>query len=146
MKQISKETMTISLKYISILARFLFQGKKDGPDGNPKVTPPLFPPRLWSVHDQNKESIPRTSNHAEGWHNRFQYLVGRKHVGFNALVQELHKEQKSVDSEIRKIRYGKKSNGKTAKKSVKSRSIESIMENRSDYTRKELFEALGFNM
>ncbi|KAF0761068.1 Uncharacterized protein FWK35_00007573 [Aphis craccivora] len=37
--------------------------------------------------------IPRTSNHAEAWHRRWNELVGRAHIGLFTLIKELQKEQ-----------------------------------------------------
>ena len=38
--------------------------------GAPRFTPPLFPPEIWSVYQNNQEGYPRTQNKVEAWHRR----------------------------------------------------------------------------
>ena len=50
----------------------------------------------------------RTNNASEGWHNRFQTLVGKSHPSFYSFLKELQKEQASVEYVLRELSLGKK--------------------------------------
>ncbi|CAG8745722.1 17224_t:CDS:1, partial [Dentiscutata heterogama] len=67
---------------------------------------PLFSPRLWSVYELIELGIPRTQNNVEAWHNRWNTLVGKKHVSIDTLISELQKEQLHVDTQIERILRG----------------------------------------
>jgi hypothetical protein len=69
-------------------------------------TPPLFPPELWSVHELVELGYPRTQNMVEGWHNRWNTLIGRAHVGFYTIIEEMRKEQHQTDFQIENIIRG----------------------------------------
>src|SRR5687768_475980 len=40
---------------------------------------PIFPPSLWSVVDNLEYAFLRTQNSVEGWHRRWETLVGHAH-------------------------------------------------------------------
>jgi hypothetical protein len=67
---------------------------------------PLFPPKLWSVHDSIESGIPRTQNAIEAWHCRWETVVGKSHVGVYKIIQEFQKEQHQVEVQIEKILCG----------------------------------------
>jgi hypothetical protein len=50
---------------------------------------PLFPPELWSVYELVELGYPRTQNLVEGWHNRWNNLIGKAHVGVYTMVKEM---------------------------------------------------------
>ncbi|XP_059175689.1 uncharacterized protein LOC131955549 [Physella acuta] len=70
--------------------------------------PPLFPPEFWSVHDNHVHGIPRTQNTVEGWHRRWQVIVGKDHPGVFCLLNKLKQEQGRVEVEIEAWRASKK--------------------------------------
>jgi hypothetical protein len=67
---------------------------------------PLFPPKLWSVHDSIESGIPRTQNVVKAWHRCWETLVGKPHVGVYTIIQEFQKEQYQVEVQIKKIFRG----------------------------------------
>ena len=67
---------------------------------------PLFPPQLWSVYNSNEMGILRTQNNVEAWHRRWEILVGQSHVGVYRMIEELQKEQQSVDLQVESIIRG----------------------------------------
>ena len=69
---------------------------------------PLFPPQLWSVYNSNEMGIPRTQNNIEAWHRRWEILVGQSHIGVYRMIEELQKEQQSVDLQVESIIRGER--------------------------------------
>ena len=70
-------------------------------NGNTTRWPPLFPPDLWSVFENEELGFPRTQNKVEAWHRRWQTLVGRAHVGVFSLIVEIQKEQDTTEGEMK---------------------------------------------
>ena len=70
--------------------------------------PPRYPVPLWNQYDSVIEGTSRTNNVIEGWHDRFQLVVGKSHLSLYAFLEELLKEQ--VDSEImlRQLQMGQR--------------------------------------
>ena len=50
----------------------------------------------------------RTNNSSEGWHNRFQVVVGRCHPSLYNFLNELQHEQGDTESMIRQLNLGQK--------------------------------------
>ena len=50
-----------------------------------KRLPPLFPPDIWSVYENNEFGFARTQNNVEAWHRLWQDLIERSHVQFNSV-------------------------------------------------------------
>ena len=68
---------------------------------------PLFPPNVWSMYGNVLGNIPRTSNQAESWHNRWTKIVGAKHVGVIRILEEIKREMKYSSGLIATIMSGK---------------------------------------
>ena len=64
---------------------------------------PLFPPRFWNVTSRLHNSIPRTSNLVEGWHNRFQQKLGCHRPGMWRFLLELLREQNRTENTYSRI-------------------------------------------
>ncbi|RGB38672.1 hypothetical protein C1646_755478 [Rhizophagus diaphanus] len=75
-------------------------------NGNTIRSDPLFPPQLWSVYDSIETGVPRTQNIAEAWHRRWDILLGQSHVGLYTIIEQLQKEQRSVELQIECIIRG----------------------------------------
>ncbi len=58
----------------------------------------LFPPALWNTNDATLADLPRTTNAVEGWHNRFNTIVGKYHANLYEFIVALQKEQASTES------------------------------------------------
>lgn len=69
-------------------------------------SPPLFPPSLWSVHDNTENNFPRTTNQAETWHRRWFAILGAAHVGTHFLINEMVKEEHKVNGDIERMIAG----------------------------------------
>jgi hypothetical protein len=71
--------------------------------GNITRSEPMFPPSLWSVTDNIEYAFPQTQNSVEGWHRRWETLVGRAHVGIFKIIKDIQKEQNQVQLNIESI-------------------------------------------
>ena len=64
---------------------------------------PMFPIKFWNVHDRVKDGIPKTSNFAEGFHNKFhKYLKIHRPPIWRFMLTLLQIQQKTENS-IRKL-------------------------------------------
>ena len=68
--------------------------------------PPQFPPELWSIYELIDNGYPRTQNIIEGWHQRWNTLIGRSHVGVYTIIDEMRKEQHQTELQIESIIRG----------------------------------------
>lgn len=69
--------------------------------GRRRAVAPPYPPKLWNQYDAVLNRFQRTNNLSEGWHNRFQKVVGRNHPGLYAFFAELQKEQNATETMCR---------------------------------------------
>ena len=49
---------------------------------------------------------PRTQNVVEGWHNRWNTLVGNAHVSIYKIIEEMRKEQQQMEMQVESIIRG----------------------------------------
>ena len=56
-----------------------------------------YAPVLWDHYNCVLSVTARTDNASEGWHNRFQVLVARRHPSIYSFLKELQKEQAAVE-------------------------------------------------
>lgn len=76
--------------------------------GRRKAVKVRYDPELWNQYHSTLQGIARTNNASEGWHNRFQLLVGGSHPSFFSFLTKLQKEQADVEYMLRELRLGKK--------------------------------------
>lgn len=67
-----------------------------------------YTPESWNKYNAVLQGTARTNNASEGWHNRFQILVGRSHPSFFSFLTELQKEQADVEYILRELSLGKR--------------------------------------
>lgn len=72
----------------------------------PRRNRPLFEPSLWNVHHLQNLGFSRTNNHQEGWHHRFNVIVGGAHRGVFPLIVEFIKEEHRVSQEVSRYDHG----------------------------------------
>lgn len=70
--------------------------------------PPRFPPELWNQYDAVLSGSARTNNISEGWHNRFQLVIGKHHPSLYAFFDELKKEQADTEIMLRQLQLGQR--------------------------------------
>ncbi|KAK7102956.1 hypothetical protein V1264_021106 [Littorina saxatilis] len=61
---------------------------------------PLFPSEMWNQYERTDDDMPRTNNHCEGWHRRFQSNVGAHHPNFWKFLEVLRREEAAGRAEI----------------------------------------------
>ena len=76
-------------------ANYIGRPRADGGRRNP-----LFPIEMWSMHQRTIDGLPRTNNHVEGWHRRFQADVGAHHPNFWRFLTVLRREEALTHTEI----------------------------------------------
>ncbi len=108
--------------------------------------PPRFHPKLWSVLENHKLGMPRTSNNVEGWHRRWNTLVNVAHPGLFAMIQTLKEEMHEKEGDIASANAGYPK--PLQKKEVIERQarIHQIMENKQNYSLSQYIKALAYNM
>ena len=67
-----------------------------------------YAPEIWNHYYSVLNGSDRTNNSSEGWHNRFQTLMGRYHLSFYAFVSELQQEQAATEVKLEQISMGQK--------------------------------------
>lgn len=75
--------------------------------GRRKAVKVRYDPKLWNHYHSVLQGSARTNNASEGWHNRFQILVGRSHPSFYHFLTDLQKEQSDVEYMFRELALGK---------------------------------------
>ena len=63
---------------------------------------------MWSQYDSVIEGSARTNNLSEGWHNRFQLVVGKNHPSLYVFFDELRKEQADAEIMLRQLALGQR--------------------------------------
>ncbi|CAG8524215.1 3400_t:CDS:2 [Dentiscutata heterogama] len=107
---------------------------------------PLFPPKLWSVHDSVDLGIPRTQNAVEGWHNRWATLVGGSRVSVFSIVQKMQREQLLVESQIECTFYGESRPKQKWSLVERERRIMTIVNDRNNRLLIDFLEAIAHNL
>ena len=67
---------------------------------------PLFPPRLWNVHEACLSGFQRTNNYVEGWHSKFSKLIVTPYANFWKFLENLKKEQRNTEQQMIQIEGG----------------------------------------
>ena len=78
--------------------------------------PPRYPLRLWNVYESVLNNTARTNKLSEGWHCRFQHVVGKHHRSLYAFFEELKKEQEESEGMLRQLGLGQRIRRVTEKK------------------------------
>lgn len=76
--------------------------------GRRRAVPPRYPPITWNQFDAALDGEHKTNNISEGWHNRFNLLVGKAHPDLYSLLKEFQKEQADSESMIAELSAGKR--------------------------------------
>ena len=102
--------------------------------GTPRITPPSFPPKLWSIYQNNQEGFPRTQNKVEAWHRRWNTLLGNHHIGVFRMIQEIQKEQNRSEIIINQFNnFTDQSQSRRKNNSDKEKNLLRILNNLSNY-------------
>ena len=116
---------------------------KQLPNGSRRT--PLFPIRMWNMHQRVMDQLPRTNNSVEGWHNAFRHGIGHAHPSFVKLLSFLQKEQSLQDAIYAKWEGG--TIKKRSKLSVeREKRIYNIVSNYDNRETLEYLRGLAYNM
>lgn len=107
---------------------------------------PLFPPEIWSVHDLVELGCPRTQNVVEGWHNRWNNLIGKAHIGVYKIIEEMRKEQKQTDLQVECINRGAPRPTKRNQYANRENRILSIFDERNDRSLIDFLRGIAHNI
>ncbi|CAB4423974.1 unnamed protein product [Rhizophagus irregularis] len=115
-------------------------------NGSEQRSPPLFPPNLWSVYDLIENNYPRTQNIVEGWHQRWNALIGKQHVGIYTIIAEMHKEQHQTYLPAESILHGEPLPYKRKHLIDCENRILTVFNNRNDYTLIDYLRGISHNI
>lgn len=115
-------------------------------NGNVARAPPLFPPKMWSVHDSMELGIPRTQNIVEAWHRRWEILVGQRHVGVYTIIHEFQKEQQQVEFQIESILRGEQRPKQKKSLIDREKRIMSVVNDRVNYSVMDFLRGISHNL
>ena len=73
---------------------------KQLPDQSRRI--PLFPIRIWNMHERVRSQLARTNNAVEGWHNAFQSGIACSHPSISKLLKFLQREQSLQEARLAK--------------------------------------------
>jgi hypothetical protein len=90
----------------------------------------VFEPRIWSVNDNWEFGFPRTTNHVEAWHRRWDNLIGRAHIGLYSMIREIKKEQATSEAEVENTIRGEQRPKMSIETQAREAGLNTIMENR----------------
>lgn len=69
---------------------------------------PRYDPKLWNQFEAVINGEARTNNISEGWHNKFQLVVGKHHPSLYVFFDELKKEQADTEVMMRQLQLGQR--------------------------------------
>ena len=67
---------------------------------------PMFRIEAWNMYDRTVGQLPRTRNHVEGWHKRFQTTCACAHPNIWMFIKILQSEESLIHAEIQQILGG----------------------------------------
>lgn len=76
--------------------------------GRRKAVAPRYSPITWNQHEAALAGAHKTNNLSEGWHNRFNIVVGKAHPDLYSIITEFQKEQADAESMIAELSAGKR--------------------------------------
>lgn len=74
--------------------------------GGRRGVPPRFDPVMWNTYEATVSNSHRTNNIHEGWHNKFQQVVGKHHPSFYGACEEFRKEQADTETILAQMDLG----------------------------------------
>ena len=67
---------------------------------------PMFPAEIWGTYDRTVNQLPRTNNHLEAWHKRFQNTCGFSHPNIWKFLNVLKNEESLIHAEYQQALGG----------------------------------------
>jgi len=118
--------------------------------GRRATVPPRFSPILWNCYDATLQNLGRTNNASEGWHNKFQGVVGKHHASLYTTLAEFKKEQDDIETILAQVDLGQSVKAAPKKKwLIAQRRIRNIVATYETYKEEdrvlEYLRTLGHN-
>lgn len=76
--------------------------------GRRKAVAPRYAPVIWNQYTAALVGDQKTNNLSEGWHNRFNIVVGKAHPDLYSALAEFQKEQAHSESMVAELSAGKR--------------------------------------
>jgi len=119
--------------------------------GRRREKPPRYEPKLWNQYDAVLQRQARTNNLSEGWHNRFQVIVGRHHPSLYAALEELQKEQADTEIILQQLQLGQRvKKVRSGRQEQLERHIHAIVSQYDEYEANDnvmcYLRAVGYNL
>jgi hypothetical protein len=114
--------------------------------GNVSCTAPLFSPIFWSVFEQMELGIPRTQNRVEGWHRRFETLVGKCHFGVYTIIEGIKKEQIQMERRAEYIIRGRAHTSTRKEYAEREKRISAIISDRENRSYLSFLRGIAHNI
>nr|XP_018908476.1 PREDICTED: uncharacterized protein LOC109038019 [Bemisia tabaci] len=92
------------LEFAEYIERTYVRGRRGR--GRRRAVPPLFPPRVWNCYTLVLEDRHRTNNVVEGFHSKFNRLVGTYHANVWKFIEKLRDVQEETEQNIVQKRGG----------------------------------------
>jgi len=108
------EEIPENMPVVSNFEELYINGKKFR--GNRRNIPPRYPPKLWNCYDATLQNLHRTNNISEGWHTRFQTVVGKHHPSLYGCLTEFQKEQADCETMLDQLDLGQRVKAASKKK------------------------------
>ena len=67
---------------------------------------PMFPMEIWNMFGSTVGQLPKTNNHVEEWHKRFQTTCGCAHLNIWKFIKLLQNEESLIHAEIQQALGG----------------------------------------
>ncbi|XP_021706655.1 uncharacterized protein LOC110678299 [Aedes aegypti] len=106
---------------------------------------PLYPPSLWSVYDNIKKAIPRTTNQIESWHSQWNSIVGH-HAGVLKMIEKFRLEEKYVSGQILGYLSANSSKRRKTDSELNDGKISKIVNNLTSMTNEDYLKAIAANL
>lgn len=108
--------------------------------------PPRFSPKKWSVLDNHKNDMPRTSNNVEGWHRRWNAIVDVAHPSTFSLIGTLKSELIVNEGQIIRTLSGDPKPPQNIKNVQRQIKLATVIANKEDYSLENYVTALAHSM
>ena len=95
--------------------------------GSVRRQTPKFRPATWNVCAVTLQGGDRTNNHAEGWNNHLQHLIGHKHPSIWRLIEVLQADTAESATKILRHATGNLSPKRQSKKTASQHQLLSIV-------------------
>ena len=103
--------------------------------------PPYFPHKMWNMHQEILDTLPKTNNAVEGWHRSFETQVAACHPNIWKFIECIKREQAYNEVQIEQLLSG--ANSGISKKRYRD-TAERLRNIAKSFNADRILEYLGF--